>query len=242
MKVAASVSLLALAVYWFGSTSDRKTYTTAFGETKTVVLPDETKVIMNANSRITISTDWEKEGVRELELEGEAFFDVQKLNSGQHRVPFRVLTGELAVEVLGTEFNVHSRRGATKVMLSSGKVKLDLPKNSAEDIYMNPGDVVAYTPSQQSLVKTYVDPETFVDWRKNWLVFEGTSLSEVKEVIEDQYGYSVTIEDMLLEERRFTGRYPIDKLDLMLEGLELSLDIEVVKDGNDITVRQKQSD
>ncbi len=54
---------------------------------------------------------------------------------------FAVHTGEVAVEVLGTCFNVWKRGKKTKVVLSTGKVKLDL-ENSSEAVLMQPGDLV----------------------------------------------------------------------------------------------------
>ncbi|HZB14371.1 MAG TPA: FecR domain-containing protein, partial [Chryseolinea sp.] len=76
---------------------------TKYGERRTIVLPDESTVVLNGNSKLKYSKNWSAEQVREVWIDGEGFFAVQHTKSHQK---FVVHTGEgLSVEVLGTKFN-----------------------------------------------------------------------------------------------------------------------------------------
>ena len=86
--------------------------------------------------------NWGRESEREVWLDGEAFFSViHKINNQ----PFKVKTSEdVAIEVLGTTFNVY-HRNQTKIVLNSGRIQLSLPTVQADEkIFMNPGELVEY--------------------------------------------------------------------------------------------------
>ena len=76
------------------------------GQRAELVLPDSTKVWLNANSKLVYPTSF-KEGIRQVELDGEAYFDVK--HNGDN--PFVVRTKSMNVTVLGTEFNVSAYSG-----------------------------------------------------------------------------------------------------------------------------------
>ena len=76
------------------------------GQRAELVLPDSTRVWLNANSKLVYSTSF-KEGIRQVELDGEAYFDVK--HNGDN--PFVVRTKSMNVTVLGTEFNVSAYSG-----------------------------------------------------------------------------------------------------------------------------------
>lgn len=240
LRVAASVGVVAILFYLLTYPWNYETYVTAYGERKTIVLPDETEVVMNANSELKFDKHWKENQRREVWLKGEAYFHVNKVKSADKKsLLFLVHTGELEVEVLGTEFNVHSRRGETKVVLNSGKVKLNLEKQQKGEIYMEPGEMVEVSQKSRTIVRKQVKPEKYVAWRNNWLVFDGTTLAEVKAMLEDHYDYEVIIQGENLSQRMFTGHFPLDKIDLMLQALEVSLDIKVNRDHKKIFIQNK---
>ncbi|MBK8505327.1 MAG: FecR domain-containing protein [Saprospiraceae bacterium] len=98
-------------------------YTAGFGERQKIVLPDGSAVDLNANSSLRLGSQW-VEGIQEVWLEGEAYFEVEKnLSKG---VKFTVHTNGPDVEVVGTHFNVDSRKEETRIYLEEGKVCLIL--------------------------------------------------------------------------------------------------------------------
>lgn len=119
-------------------------YETDFGERKEVVLEDGTKVSLNADSKLTWDKGWKKNGKRIVVLEGEAFFEVAKLEqlqvrengdteeSASERMPFEVWTQDVTIWVLGTAFNAAQRRGKTDVYLEHGSVELSLHNYNEE--------------------------------------------------------------------------------------------------------------
>ncbi|WP_439488249.1 FecR family protein [Algoriphagus sp.] len=88
-------------------------FVTDYGETLDITLPDSSTVKLNSNSRLTYSDNWEEQTVREITIEGEAFFSV--VHKVDHQ-PFRVLSSKgVTIEVLGTEFNVYNLQKRLKL-------------------------------------------------------------------------------------------------------------------------------
>ncbi len=79
-KVAAAfIGMLFLAgIGWWYYDYEIRTalYATTFGEVKNITLPDGTGVVLNANSSLRVSDNTSEDSVREVWLEGEAFFSV----------------------------------------------------------------------------------------------------------------------------------------------------------------------
>lgn len=238
--IGAAASMLIGALFLFYLLSDNgryESYATAYGETQNITLPDHSIVTLNANSMLRFDNNWHSAGKRQVWLEGEAFFEVEKTQTeAGAKVPFWVHTNELEVEVVGTRFNVNARRGKTEVVLNSGKVKLHLENEKEPEIWMDPGDMVAFSGKDKSLLKKQVNSAEYSSWKSNWLVFNGTPLAEVKTLLEDNYGFEVRIQDESLLDRRFKGRFPSDKLELMLDALSASLGIQVHKEGKTIII------
>src|SRR5690606_19390960 len=148
--IAATIVLLIGLFFYLGGTTNISgsreiVYTTGFGERLEVELNDDSHITLNANSELRWSEEWKEKGNRQAILKGEAFFEVKKQNG----IPFIVNTNDVAVEVLGTSFNVDSREEKTVVYLDEGKVNLrlkdqqdqeDLKKD--QEIVMKPGDQV----------------------------------------------------------------------------------------------------
>ncbi|MEQ9440870.1 MAG: FecR domain-containing protein [Cyclobacteriaceae bacterium] len=245
--VAASLTgviLLAVAYFIAFQPWEPTEYTTTYGETKTVTLPDQSVVTLNANSSLRIAeADWENLAERKVWLTGEAFFDVEKRKTREGEpAKFLVHSGNVRVEVLGTRFNVNSRHRETKVVLSSGKVKLNIegPTEQAnEEVLMVPGEMVAVDQHQQAVEKKTVDPSHYTAWTENKLVFENTPIAAIKQLIEDNYGLQVSIEDPNLLLKAFTGTAPADDLDILLDKLSLVYRLKITRSGNEITITEK---
>lgn len=234
--IAASFIVVAFLSYFFLNNFQQKTVQTDFAEKREIVLPDGSSVILNANSELSYSRDWKNESVREVWLEGEAFFEVVKAeDQNQQPQRFVVNSGNLSVEVLGTSFNVGDRRGQTRVTLLEGKVKLEnkLDKN-AIPLFLRPGEHAEISESNKVIEKSTVDIQKYSSWIDNKLIFEKAELSEIKHVLEDNFGLEVVFEDQSLLHRRFTGVIKTDNIALFLETLELSFGVNVIKENEKI--------
>ncbi len=239
-RVAAAIAgILFIAGIFFLKQYQPSSYATSYGETKTFRLPDGTKVTLNANSELSLTEEWGEGIVREVWLEGEAFFSVVHT---QDEREFLVHTyNELSVEVLGTQFNVNSRNNKATVVLNSGKVKVQTQQQGAEAQWiMQPGDLIAYEHETQQVKQKTVDTTLYTSWRNNLLLFKDTPLHEIALTIKENYGYQVSFEHDSLAQLRFTGSNPADQLDLLLRTLELSFDIQITKERKRILMKSTE--
>lgn len=223
---AACVSILIVAIFSINHIWKPypKAYATDYGEVKNIQLDDGSLVVLNANSRLLVI------GKREIQLRGEAFFSVQHQTDDS---PFYVRTDELLVNVLGTEFNVNSRRKATEVILAKGSIELQLFRSKdTTSVAMVPGDFVAYAENETDYEKTTVNTRSRTAWKNNKLVFEHTLLGDILVLLEDNYGLQTQIKDPEILQLEFTAEIPADDIALLLKLLEKSFELKITMDKN----------
>jgi ferric-dicitrate binding protein FerR (iron transport regulator) len=208
---------------------------TPYAQTRTVLLPDGSSVVLNANSTLRFSDNWLQTHKREVWLSGEAFFDVRRKPEWAD-ARFTVHTDDLHVEVLGTSFNVNNRRGKVQVVLNTGKVKLLPVNNLGDTLTMQPRDLVEFTAASKAFVKKRVNPEDHSSWRNRTLIFTETPLKEIALVLEDNYGIKMMFEEAGLQQRKFTGAIPNQDINLFLTILSQSMNIQMTKTNNTIYV------
>ncbi|MFD1144323.1 FecR family protein [Larkinella insperata] len=141
VSAAAAIVLFIGWVLWMQGSHAMETIRTPYGVAKTVKLPDGTMVKLIGNSQLRFARVWSEEVPRAVWLEGEAFFTVAERPGSGEDSKFRVHTNTLTVEVQGTRFNVSQGKKGTRVMLSSGKIKLML-NDDPQVIEMKPGESV----------------------------------------------------------------------------------------------------
>ncbi len=235
---AAVVALLLLATtaWFFGQNSSGTTYQTAYGETQVVTLPDGSVITLNAHSRLMLSDDFDVR--REVWLEGEAFFEVEKVqDEAQNSIKFVVHTDRLRVEVLGTSFNVQDWDEKTQVVLKSGKVKLTSATHEA--VTMEPGELAEVTETSQTIRKKAVNPDRYSAWTESRLRCDDTPLREIATVIERRFGKRVIFEQEKLRKITVTGTMPLHKLTLLIKVLEASLPVAIQVDEEALTIRER---
>lgn len=213
------------------------THSTFYGQMATIVLPDSSTVILNGNSKISYNPEWDQ-GIREVWIEGEGFFSVKHMHDDRK---FIVHSSEdLDVEVLGTEFNVYDRPDATRVVLHSGKVKLNIRKNEQERslVDMQPGELVEL---HQDLryEKRDVNPELYSSWINGKVVLDNTSFREITVLLEETYGLSVSVPDTSLYNERFSGTVSSENVEALLKALALSFNLDIKAKGNNVIFNAK---
>jgi ferric-dicitrate binding protein FerR (iron transport regulator) len=168
------------------SLTDVKVSVPVLGQ-KRIVLPDGSQVWANSSTTISYSGDFSKE--RTVRLDGEAFFSVVHDSLS----PFRVKTTDMVIEVLGTEFNVHSRSGETteQVVLTEGSVKVDLQHSG--EMRLTPGERLTYDTESSEASIDRIDVETIASWRVTDLCMVDMPLSEALERIAVYYGRTLSV-------------------------------------------------
>lgn len=207
---------------------------TKYGERRTIVLPDESTVILNGNSKLKYSKNWSGQ-IREVWIDGEGFFAVQHTKSHQK---FVVHTREgLSVEVLGTKFNVKSREHGSEVLLTEGKVKLNVD-NTEAPVYLNPGELA--TVKENQLSKRVVEGIQYTSWVRSKLVFDKTQLNELAQILQDTYGLKVSFQNEDLKQRQLSGEISSASADDILFAIAETFNIKVTKmDDNSVILSSK---
>lgn len=178
------------------------------GKPKELLLEDGTIVKLTAESRLRYSRRFDSKR-RQVELEGEAFFDVKKDSTR----PFFVYTGELVTQVLGTSFNVKSFKNSKtiEVKVVSGRVSVyeneqKAPQNR-NGVILRPNQKITFDKESKKLVSELVEAPVLQasQDKKLEFVFEDSTLLEVLSVIQKAFGVEIVVEKSTLNDCIFTG-------------------------------------
>lgn len=220
------------------------TESTLYGEMKTIILPDSSKVILNSHSTITYSKHWFNHA-REVTLEGEGFFEVNHLNKNTDKIlpneRFFVHGKDVTIEVLGTAFDVRQRRGETEVVLQRGSIKLSVRDSSKSKIIMTPGEIFTYGPTAKKMILAKAVPENYSAWKEKKLILNDPTLEQIVNYLEDNYGKKIIIEDTSLKERKIEGPILLNNLDDALFIISTVLNTDIHKKDNVVLIRARKT-
>ncbi|MPT34290.1 MAG: DUF4974 domain-containing protein, partial [Flavobacterium sp.] len=195
------------------------TLSTSRGETYQVILPDKSKVWLNAASSITYSTSLKERGEeRRILLSGEAYFEVAK----DRTRPFIVKTNTQEVKVLGTHFNVNSyeNESTVKTTLIEGSiiVKPTISTNIKAKKLI-PGQQADLNKSSLLIYKA--DIESVLAWKNGLFTFNEASVLEVMQQISRWYDIDVEYKGVIPDEKISGGISRQSDLKAVLKMLEL---------------------
>jgi transmembrane sensor len=232
----AAVLLLAFSVWMFIGKPGRETQTSyvLFASTengsKEVSLPDGSKVQLNNNSALKISSDYNS-NKREVLLNGSAFFEVHKDASR----PFVVTAGSVKTTALGTAFYVHGlNNNATSVSLLEGKVRVDENGNFVE---LTPGEKAAYTMGR-GIAKSSFNTKQFLLWRQGEVGFEHAHWDEIKSFIEEYFNKEVVVKGAI-PKFNFTGNFDAKRIETLLDVLAFTYNADYRLDGQKVIIAFK---
>lgn len=196
--VAASIVIL------FSVGSFLRFYTTTIenpaGQHLEAMLPDQSKVNLNAQSSISYNPYWWKIS-RKVTLEGEAFFEVQK------GMKFTVGSEKGTTQVLGTSFNVFAREEIYKVTCITGTVKVR--SRLGYEAIIKPNSKAEINRNGEINVLTNIETFPEISWKKNIFLFTASPIHAVFTEIERQYG--VKIDTKINDESFYTGNFNKDQ-------------------------------
>ena len=171
--------------------SDRVIYNTIVtpkgGEYK-LSLPDGTQIWVNSSSQLKYPLNFGKDR-REVELDGEAFFEVARLTFDQKNIPFIVKTRQQELEVLGTTFNINSYDSEIRTTLVEGAVRLRFDK--VQQQLLKPNQQAIYNPKSDKVSIRPIDPFYTVAWRNGSFAFDNANLYDVMATIARWYDVKV---------------------------------------------------
>lgn len=180
------------------------TFATPRGNTYSILLPDGTKVWLNASSSIRYPINFPATE-RRVSLSGEAYFEV----SHNPDRPFYVDVQENTIQVLGTAFNVsaYKNENQVKTTLVEGSVQVSNGKHS---LSLLPNQQATIHLSTQEITRSEVDTWSALAWKNGYFRFERASLEDIFVIISRWYG----IQEVQYEgdfDNRFTGTFQRSK-------------------------------
>lgn len=222
----AAVLVLALGITFAVQNFSTETQYASNGERTSFLLPDNSEVVLNAGSEIEYKK-WNWTRNRNLELQGEAYFKVAK---GQK---FEVKTSLGKVTVLGTQFDVKARKNRFDITCFEGRVKVNYKD---KEIILTHGQSVTFENGNQINTKA---TEQKPEWLENKMAFSKEKLPNIIDEIQRQYDVTISLKSGYSNEL-FTGKIPTDNLDIALQIIATTYNLESKKiDANTIIFEKK---
>lgn len=207
------------------------TISTPKGGNYQLILPDGTKVWLNAMSSLKFPAVFTGND-RKVELTGEGYFEVAK-NKAK---PFFVTAGDATIKVLGTHFNVSAYKDENniKTTLLEGSVKVG---NKANAGVLKPGQQAEFAGASSINIKE-VNTDDIMAWKNGYFIFRDEPIQSIMQKISRWYDIDVSYNgDMRGKE--FGGKYlKTNSLSELLESLELTGTINFKIEGRRVTVMQ----
>lgn len=189
-----------------------------------LVLSDSTRVYLNAMSEFRYPVQFTDE-IREVELKGEAYFEVTQSGS-----PFIVKTGQLNIEVVGTEFNINAFEGTKKIIttLVKGKVKVTDTEKPGEGQLLKPEEQAVFSIQERNMEVKKVDVSLFTSWKDGEFIFYDTRLEEIMTTLTRWYSADIFYMNPSVKDLCFSGT--IDKYE------DIGHILDIIKATNKVTV------
>jgi transmembrane sensor len=195
-------------------------------------LADGSIISLNKQSQLKISGRFNRK-FRTVELQGEAFFDVAR----NEEKPFVIYTGNTAVEVLGTSFNIRANEAEKNitVTVNSGQVMFYSLDKKNKSVKLEKGEEGNYNKDLKKITEVTSTDPNYLAWKTGVLQFNETPVREVLEAVGKVYGVSVVFENGE-EAGTFTGKFDNVPLQEVMDVLSLTLDIKFEKNNDKIVV------
>ncbi len=196
-----------------------------------IVLSDGTKVWLNSQTRLKYPVTFEQVE-REVYLEGEAYFEVAK----DEMHPFRVRAKNgVAVEVLGTSFNVKSYADeeVVETVLEEGRVRM---MKGADSVVLYPGYKAVYRPGYAMLAME-VDTELYTTWRFGQYIFKNEKVENILKQLVRWYDFEVFYSNKAAKEVIFSGDVTkYETIDVFLKAMEMTSALRFTRNGKTLVV------
>lgn len=194
-------------------------------------LPDGSVGYLNGGSTLSYHSDFNKN--RKIELDGEAYFNVQKDQSH----PFWVHTYLASIKVTGTQFDVRAYEqdneltttlveGSVEVFNKSSKLKTTLKPGEQNRIEKLSGEMTTQT----------VNTQLYTSWKEDILRIDNTPFAEVVKLMERWYGVNIQLDPSLKHSQTYTMTLKTESLREMLELLKITTPFNYKIDGNKVFI------
>ncbi|KAA9357026.1 FecR family protein [Larkinella humicola] len=197
------------------------------------ILPDGSRVLLNRDSKLTYPESFAGDS-REVELTGEAFFDVKP----DPTKPFRIQVRNTTVQVLGTSFSIRAYTADVRVAVRTGKVKFS---TKAKEVTLVKDEQAVFDAKKDTLIKALRFDANAMAFKTGRLVFDREPLSKIVETLNEVYHADIHLADERLGRCEFTSTlaFENEKLEKVLSITAEAMDLLIKRDGNRITLEGK---
>lgn len=187
------------------------------GQKTRIFLPDGSRVTLNSESEVVYSDSFSLVS-REIFLKGEAFFEV----APDSTLPFRVHTGNLTTEALGTSFGITAyTEDKLVVKLATGRVMVKYEDDGNNSAVLTPG-LQLVTTEKNSFDVSDFDTSSAFAWMSGIIIFENQGWHEVIPYLERWYGVEITVKGSFPKKQKVTGQFNNDLLSNVLNSLSFA--------------------
>ncbi len=212
--------------------------TVPYGKKFELVLSDGSHVFLNSGSKLRYPVAFLKGEKRDVFLDGEAYFSVEK----DETRPFTVITDEMNTQVYGTEFNVSNYKDEnnTSVVLVEGSVGVYKSNNSEgqQPVNIIPGQRAVFKDGNIAIDRVNVNKYTA--WTEGKLFFVDDDFELILKELERHFNVVIDNQFFLLNEKRFTGTFTDESLTQILRTCQEHTPFEYSVDGNTVIIKQKE--
>ncbi|MFU8765765.1 MAG: FecR family protein, partial [Haliea sp.] len=200
-------------------------FQTARGERATFTLEDQSRITLNTGSRVEVEFSGSARQV--ALLQGEAYFDVEP-DAGR---PFRVETGTATVTAIGTAFNIYRREDASDITVTEGAVQVTERARAGRTSRSAVLQANEYLQaSERGLGQTLpVNPAPLTAWQRGEMIADEMSLLELTRELARYTDTRIVIRDRNIARLTVSGVFNLDHPDSVLQAVERSLQLQVVR-------------
>lgn len=212
-----------------------KTYATPVGGHLTLALADGSKIELNTDSVLSLSTS---PASRYVSLsKGEAFFEIK--HDASH--PFVVSVGNHRITDLGTKFVVRRNASQVRVALLEGKARFETENASTatQTTDLVPGDVVVATRSSMSVSRKTADElKSGLGWQRGVLIFDNTTLAEAASELNRYNSEKISIPDPAVAHLTIGGTFPDNDVTALVNTATQVFKLKVTRHNGEIVITQ----
>ncbi len=227
-SAAAAILLLAAAGLWWvnrGVEAPQFVEIQTFDkEKKEIVLPDSSHVWLNENSKLVYDQKFEQ---RRVTLEGEAFFEVERLVER----PFEILSGDATTTVLGTSFNVRAYPAEEKieVTVKTGKVALAVTKQAEKYVTLEAGESGVFDKKEEKVAVAEAEIANADAWKTDRLDFDEALVKDIIQALERYFNVEIEVSDPRILACHYSANFSQPALPAALENLAFGLGLQIEK-------------
>ncbi|WP_421765385.1 FecR family protein [Ekhidna sp.] len=166
-------------------------------------LTDGSEILLHGTSSMEVVNF--DENIREVRIAGKGYFDIER----DEARPFIIHTDNAKIQVLGTSFLVKTTAYGTEVCVESGVVELSKKARGSEviSVKLEKGEMGLISNNNKGIIKRNIGDANYLAWKTKVLTFNGSTMTEVEQVLEDVYGIDVKFENPDFKNCKLTAKF-----------------------------------